>query len=190
MDKGNAHLTLKCDERTPCVRLRDHHLTLCWYRTHDGRVRIDGSFRAKPVALDMLRRSHPEYQRGNTLQGRRTGKQHAPAGRRMANQTEQASRAQWHRARSGNCNATTTAWSYPRVRCAMAQGKWASMTILMTPSESKTCRKQMPCPGFVLNTGNIVMLSADSRASVSLGTGTITAAEQVEVMLQGTYSAK
>ncbi|CAK0821941.1 unnamed protein product [Prorocentrum cordatum] len=54
---GNAHLTPKCTNTTPCVKLRGIGSTVNWFRTTDGRVRLDGAWGQRSILLEMLRKS-------------------------------------------------------------------------------------------------------------------------------------
>ena len=53
-------------------------VTLNWFATKDGRIRIDGCSQNKELAIRVLRASLPEYTPGSTPLGARTGAQAGP----------------------------------------------------------------------------------------------------------------
>ena len=82
-----------------CVRCSSLGVTLNWYRSRDGRVRIDGPSDRRPSALAMLRKSHPAYVCGATAHGAVTGRQAVSSKVGASREkTELSARAEWEKA--------------------------------------------------------------------------------------------
>ena len=184
--RTNANMTPKCDENTPAVRVRDLGITIQWYRSHDGRLRLDGSWSNKSVLLEMLRRSHHKYVRGATAQGRITGKQCTPRSSALtSNRTEQAERAKWDKARKNSVLVISSAEIYD------GTGVNGVFDVL----DDKIGVKNLPKPNtlpwiFSLNTGTLAQVFHDGRVVVTLGTGTVSAALDTESLFKRHFSAE
>ena len=65
---------LKGDALTPAVRCTKLQVTINWFLSRDGRIRIDGSVDAVRDALEALRKTHCPYIKGASAHGVLTGK--------------------------------------------------------------------------------------------------------------------
>ena len=92
------------DLQTPAIRVPSMSLALNWFLSRDGRFKIDGAWRNKPILVNMLRRTRSAYRVGNTKHGQKTGKQvTAPKVQQGRNRMEIAARSAWENGRRNKC---------------------------------------------------------------------------------------
>ncbi|CAK0822377.1 unnamed protein product [Prorocentrum cordatum] len=183
---GNAHLTPKCTATTPCVKARGIGLTINWFRTTDGRVRLDGAWTQQPTLLEMLRRSHKAYQPGNSEQGRLTGRQMDPVRAAQRTQrTELEQRAQWERHHQDTITVLAAAEIFDGMGLA---GVW---DVLDREFGVKNVPPSTNLPwALALYQGTLVQIWADGAARVRLGTGPPSAADAVAQVLANQFSGE
>lgn len=183
---GNAHLTPKCTATTPCVKVRDIGLTINWYRTTDGRVRLDGAWTQQPILLEMLRRSHKAYQPGNSEQGRLTGRQMDPVRAAQRTQrTELEQRAQWEQQHQDTITVLAAAEIFDGMGLT---GVW---DVLDREFGVKNVPPSTTLPWtLALYQGTLVQIWATGAARVRLGTGPPSAADAVAQVLADQFSGE
>ncbi|CAK0874601.1 unnamed protein product, partial [Prorocentrum cordatum] len=183
---GNAHLTPKCTATTPCVKVRGIGLTINWFRTTDGRVRLDGAWTQQPTLLEMLRRSHKAYQPGNSEQGRLTGRQMDPVRAAQRTQrTELEQRAQWERHHQDTITVLAAAEIFDGMGLT---GVW---DVLDREFGVKNVPPSTNLPWtLALYQGTLVQIWADGAARVRLGTGPPSAADAVAQVLANQFSGE
>ena len=179
-----ANAYLKGGESVPAVRCKSLNVTINWYLTRDGRIRVDGDSFSKMPTMAALRRSHGPYN-GETQHGQQTGKSADKSKVKMANpQLIIEERAKWELDRKGTVLMIQPAEMYD------VGGRTGVYDVLNDKVGCKSAPAYNTLPWIMaLNSGTSLCVYTDGKVDVHLGTAAVQQAKEVEAILKGHFGA-
>lgn len=173
-------------EAVPCVRGKTLKITVNWFASRDGRLRVDGVAKFNDIAMEMLRRGFAPYLPGATAQGDRTGQQANPlqvATRKK--EIEEAARVKWEKERRNQVLMLGASEAFSSFG---ETGIWDTLNgtagVNNIPASTSTPWS------IVVNAGACVLVYPDGRTSVQLGSSSVAAARDVEQVLIAKFNGR
>ena len=183
----NAFMKGEADGSVVCVRHIPSRVTLNWFLSRDGFVRLDGGgLLGKQTVLTMLRDTHVPWVAGNTQHGNQTGRQ-ADIGKvaRARFKTDLQERAKWELEQKNIIFQIAAAEVFDGNGVA---GIW---DVLNDHLGVKTIPRGTSIPYLlILSPGQTLTIHKDGRIVIGMGTGSIQEARRVKTILAEKFHGK